>query len=67
MIKSNARKEFRPPYHLDLGIMMKKIPAKAFLSYLQSSAVEGTDWGTVIIDIVCEYVVYGERERGRGW
>ena len=31
----------------------------------QSSVVEESDWGTVTVGIVCAYVVYGGRERGR--
>ena len=61
------RKNNSHPPSFQFGNDDDKIHSKAFLSCLQSSTVEGTDWGTVIIDIVCEYVVYGERERGRGW
>ena len=53
------------PHPLDLGMIIDKIPTKAFLKCSQSSAVEESDWGTVIVDIVCAYVVYEGRERGR--
>ena len=65
MIKSKCEKIIQT--HRHFGNDDDKIHAKAFLSCSQSSAVEGTDWGTVIIDYDYEYVVYGGRERGRGW
>ena len=42
-----------------------KIPTKAFLKCSQSSAAEESDWGTVKVGIVCVYVVYRGREKGR--
>ena len=42
-----------------------KIPTKAFLKCSQSSAAKESNWGIVTVGIICAYVVYGERERGR--
>ena len=52
-------------HHLDLGMIIDKIPTKAFLKCSQSSAAEESDWGTIKVGIVCAYVVYRGREKGR--
>ena len=65
MIKSNCKKRIQTPLSFGFRNDDDKIPAKAFLSCSQSLVTEETDWGIVIVDIVCEYVVYGGRERGR--
>ena len=53
------------PHPLDLGMIIDKIPTKAFLKSSQSLAAEESDWGTVKVGIVCAYVVYRGREKGR--
>ena len=53
------------PHPLDLGMIIDKIPTKAFLKCSQSLAAEESDWGTVKVGIVCAYVVYRGRENGR--
>ena len=44
------------PHHLDLGMIVDKIPTKAFLKCSQSSAAEESD---------CAYVVCRGREKSR--
>ncbi|RVW66882.1 hypothetical protein CK203_064244 [Vitis vinifera] len=46
-------------------MIIDKIPTKAFLKCSQSSAAEESDWGTIKVGIVCVYVVYRGREKGR--
>ena len=52
------------PHHLDLGMIIDKMPIKAFLKCSQSLVAEESDWGTVTAGIVCAYVVYRGRENG---
>ena len=54
------------PLSFGFGNDDDKIPAKAFLSWSQSSTAEGTDRGTITVDIVYEYAIYGGRERDGG-